>query len=99
MFVSDPDDKTGKRGSRYPKDNSWKYWGNNIVEPDSSESFGRRFTQYDQECTPRNMLISVVARDENTQVLIDLRSATFNAWGLKLSSIFMLAGLLVTSAF
>mmetsp|Transcript_31131 Transcript_31131/g.47584 ORF Transcript_31131/g.47584 Transcript_31131/m.47584 type:complete len:255 (-) Transcript_31131:28-792(-) len=60
------------------KNNTWKSWGN--VNQDGSEDseVGRRFSEKDNECTLRNMMVSVLSRDENdAQLLLEVQSQTF----------------------
>ena len=64
---------------------SWKSWGNKEQGKTGENKVGRRFTTYDQACTMRNMLISIVATKGDSQLLLDLRAAQMNALQLKLN--------------
>ena len=61
MFVHSLNDTSGTIGGRYSKDSSWKFWGNDGTE----EENGKKISDYDQECTLRNMQISVVATSDS----------------------------------
>ena len=64
----------------YTKD-SWQFWGNRVAD----ENYGRRLSSGDSECSLRNILVSVVATDNTTGLMLEMQSAKFFAYGLRLS--------------
>lgn len=79
--VSDIKLKNGK----YQQIESWKTWGNDKQGTSSESQVGRRITKYDRECTPRNMLVSVVATSEKpSDIMLIFKSAYLSATSLTL---------------
>jgi hypothetical protein len=62
---------------QYSKASSWKSWGNKVQDTESL--IGRRYATTDNECKLRNMLVSVVATDNDAQLLLEIQSNKFQA--------------------
>ena len=64
----------------------WKSWGNQWQGTASDNVIGRRQRDSDLECTPRNMLISVVGRYDDSQMLLEFRTSEFSGVFLSLGA-------------
>lgn len=83
------DDDTLQVYGVYSKNNAWKTWGNSEQGQSSEALLGRRYQSSDNECRFRNMLISVIAREDNPELLLELWSAPFSA--IKVSFSFLIS--------
>jgi hypothetical protein len=63
----------------------WKTWGNKLQEDELEQKIGRRYNPNDDECIKRNMLITVVSNEEDSQLLLEVIALTFGAVTLKTS--------------
>ena len=54
---------------QYAKGANWKSWGNKVQDNDL---IGRRYSSSDNQCKLRNMLVSVVATDNDAQLLLEI---------------------------
>lgn len=62
----------------------WKTWNNDDQSVEvSKDIIGRRYLPADNECKMRNTLITVLATENDAQLLIELQSAKFNAVYIK----------------
>lgn len=70
----------------------WKTWGNN-EQGDGTEisnekaMLGRRYHEEDKECKQRYILVSVIAKDDDAEVLLELQSMTFFASHLQKATV------------
>ena len=62
----------------------WKSWNNDQQDgTEDSKVIGRRYLPADNECKMRNTLVTVLATENDAQLLIELQSAKFNAVYIK----------------
>jgi hypothetical protein len=62
----------------------WKAWNNDKQDIAlDKEVIGRRYLNTDNECKLRNTMITVLATENNAELLIELQSAKFNAVYIK----------------
>ena len=75
--------KTSPRNGIY-KGIEWKTWGNkdqgnNTAKGLAEAKLGRRYNEDDFECKQRHMIVSVIAKEDNAEVLLELQSMMFRA--------------------
>jgi len=80
----------------YGKTSSWKAWGNIVQDGSDDSEVGRRYSSEDNQCLLRNMLVSVVSTDENTQLLLEMESKTFGSVWLSTKAV-IAGGLLMAN--
>ena len=77
MPVRDTD--FSENAGTYNYESDWKSWGNTVQ---GAEAISRRQRDGDNDCTLRNMLISVVSINHDSQLLIEFKNSQLNALSL-----------------
>lgn len=83
FLIEGSSEEGGPIYGKYAK-NGWKAWNNDKQDTQTdADVIGRRYLSADNECKLRNTMITVLATENDAQLLIELKSAKFSAVYIK----------------